>query len=281
MDDRNLRWNRALLLVIPLSLWLALLCQAQSQLPYQQLLLLVTGPSGDTINPEEQAVVSYLSTLRAEYGLSRLQMGTMHFDRPGEARILKEVLGLTPASGVSVALVQLSPEGMPLRALYKREKVTADLVRREHRELLGRWSALTTETLPATLTQETAVTEPPADTGQLFTPEGVRNTVVVLDQRVARLWDNFKGRPLREDRMDIPLRNATAVLAQTSANLKLSSDRGLVYPLPELKAVRMAGREWKDAEPRYYLPVDLRNEVVTLLQLLEMVEAIEAQATKN
>lgn len=97
---------------------------AQTQVPHQQLLLLVAGPSGDRIDPREKAVVDHLNSLRSNYNFSQLQMGTMHYDRPQEAALLKNTLGFSAQKGVTVGLVQLSESGIPIRTLYKMEQVT-------------------------------------------------------------------------------------------------------------------------------------------------------------
>ena len=279
---------------------LCTVCWAQTRLPYQQLLLLIAGPSGDRISPTEQSVVSFLNNLRGEYGLSTVQMGTMHFDRPRESRILKDSLGLSPQNGVSIALVQLSDQGVPIRALYKRENVTPQSLQRDHKQLLARWSEVSGETLPAalqTMAENPPIqTPPPANPPQhtppasgaperkldvVYTFEGIRKIVFDLQTRSDTVWNGFKNAPMREDRMDVPLRQATLGLVEAAVNLRRAHEEGVIYPLEQLEAVRNVGREWKLAEPQFYLPVEQRGQVEPILRLLDELETIEYQGRRS
>ena len=81
--------------------------------------------------------------------------------------------------------------------------------------------------------------------------------------------------------MDVPVRNATLDLLEATTNLKTANDSGVIFPLEQLKAVRQAGQEWKLTEPQFYLPPHLRTHVDPMLELIEMVEAIEYQGAKG
>lgn len=287
---------RKSLLTVFLVYLCLLCCQAQS-IPAQRLLLLIAGPSGDRISPTEQRVVGYLNGLRGEYGLYDLQMGTMHFDRAQEATILKGPLGFSPQAGVTVGLVQLSEKGIPIRTIYKAENVTEATLEQEHRNLLSRWSELSNQPLPQALAStvstgqlppSTAPTaghtspppEPPAEQ-VVFTFEGIRTVVTALQQQTSDLWLDFRNQPSRDDRMDVPVREATLDLLEATTNLKAAHESGVVFPLPQLEAVRLAGQEWKLAEPQLYLPPHLRPHVEPMLDLIEMVKAIEYQGLQG
>ena len=275
-------------------LWVLCLGMVQAQtIPTQRLLVLIAGPSGDRISANEQAVVSYMNQLRGEYELYDLQMGTMHFDRPQEAGILKNQLGFSPNSGVTVGLVQLSDRGIPSRTLYKAENVTKASLEREHLQLLKRWSELSAQPLPAALQPaDTAVKppsnperpspplEPPAQM-EVYTFEGIRTVVNSLQQQTSDLWLDFRNQPSREDRLDVPVRQATLDLLEATSNLKTANQNGVIFPLAELEAVRSTGRDWKLTEPQFYLPPHLRTNVEPIVDLIEKVEAIEYQGRKG
>lgn len=288
-----------------LALLFCLLCPAaaQQEIPYQRLLLLIAGPSGDRITRDEQEVVNYLNNLRSDYNLYNLQMGTMHFDRRAESRILTETLGFSRNAGVVVGLVQLDNQGMPVRTVYKREGVTAADLQAEHREFVGRWSKLSGQSVPAELqlasqpqapndppmrpenpppTQDTAQPPPEQPKGEeIYSFEGIRSVVTDLNNRVDSLWSDLRNRPLREDRLDVPVREATVELQKASAQLLQAHQRGVVYPTEQLAAVRAAGRKWRLAEPQFYLPVPLRGEVEPIEKLLKQAEAIEYQGRNS
>lgn len=136
-----------------------------STIPYQQLLLLVAGPSGDRIDPREKAVVDHLNGLRSNYNFSQLQMGTMHYDRPREAALLKDTLGFSPQKGITVGLVQLSDRGLPVRTLYKLEGATQASLMAAQNELLSRWSKTTGQPLPQELRPAGSVGGPTSQGG--------------------------------------------------------------------------------------------------------------------
>lgn len=277
-----------------LSLVFAFSAASAQTVPYQKLLLLIVGPSGDRIVADEQEVVAYLNRLRNDYGLNNIQMGTMHFDRPRESRILKDSLGLDPKKGVTLALVQLSDQGVPVRTLYKREAVTAAVLESEHKDLLTKWSQISGERLPAELaaitsgTQRPPITNPSSQAGDIgppqakvdvtFSPEGVTSVIGALNNQLVDLWDYFRNVPVRTDQKDIVLRQMTLGLLEASTELhRIHTQEGLVYPLRQLENLRRAARDWEKAEPQYYMPVELRPEVPSLIDLLEQLETIEYQ----
>lgn len=275
-------------------LWVLCVCAVQAQtIPTQRLLVLIAGPSGDRISADEQAVVSYMNQLRGEYELYDLQMGTMHFDRPREAGILKNQLGFSPKSGVTVGLVQLSDQGIPARTLYKAENVTQASLEREHLQLLQRWSELSAQPLPAALTTSGTPVRPPTNPDrspppleppaqmEVYTFEGIRTVVNTLQQQTSDLWLDFRNQPSRDDRLDVPVRQATLDLLEATTNLKTANQNGVIFPLAELEAVRSAGRDWKLTEPQFYLPPHLRTNVEPIVDLIEKVEAIEYQGRKG
>ena len=127
-------------------------------------------------------------------------------------------------------------------------------------------------------TQDT--TQPPPEQPQgeeIYSFEGIRSVVTDLNSRVDSLWSDLRNRPLREDRLDVPVREATVELQKASAQLLQAHQRGVVYPTEQLAAVRAAGRKWRLAEPQFYLPVPLRAEVEPIEKLLKQAEAIEYQ----
>jgi hypothetical protein len=274
--------------------WVFCLSTGHAQnIPTQRLLVLIAGPSGDRISANEQAVVSYMNQLRGEYELYDLQMGTMHFDRPREAGILKNKLGFSPDSGVTVGLVQLSEQGIPSKTLYKAENVTQASLQREHLQLLKRWSELSAQPLPAALQSQETASRPPTNPDrtspplnpparvEVYTFEGIRTVVNSLQQQTSDLWLDFRNQPSRDDRLDVPVREATLDLLEATTNLKAANQNGIIFPLAELEAVRAAGRDWKLTEPQFYLPPHLRTNVEPIVDLIDKVEAIEYQGRKG
>ncbi len=266
---------------------------AQGPVAANKLLLLVAGPSGDRIDPQEKAVVDHLNGLRKEYDFSQLQMGTMHYDRPQEAALLTQVLGFSPQKGITVGLVQLSDQGIPTRTLYKVESVNQTKLLAAQNDLLSRWSHTTGQPLPVELRPKvsTPPTSPPVAQpqpqnqpvtgGTIYTEEGIRYVIGTLDDEVAAMWAQLRNAPLREDGNDVTLREETKALSEATAALRAKSQSGVILPLEEVLAVARAGRAWTAAEPQYFLPVPLRQEVKLLTELLRMIDEIAAQGTKR
>ncbi len=248
---------------------------AQGQIPYQRLLVLVAGPSGDRIHPDQQAVVAHLNGLRSEYGLGALQMGTMHFDRPAEAEILEGALGFSRYRGVTVGLVELDSRGVPVRTLYKLENVTQGSLEATQGDLLNRWSQISGEALPAI--QAAAKSQPLGPPRETYSFEGIRAVITELDEKAEFLWREVRNAPLRDDGQDEEVRRQTRDLAEAMEALKAASDRGVIFPIYELEEVVRIGYDWEDSEPQFFLPVPLRGEVRRVLTLLGQTEDILKQ----
>lgn len=281
---------------------LSLAALAQGNIPYQRLLVLVAGPSGDRIHPNEQAVVSHLNQMRGQYNFSQLQMGTMHFDRASEASLLRNQLGFSSQAGVTVGLVQLSDQGLPMRTLYKMERVTPSSLAVAQDQLLQKWSRYSGEYLPAGLQAKVSppppppptapppandpwvtTTEPPADEppAEVLSFEGIRSVVGELHRRSGGIWNNLKNAPLREDGKDREVRRQTLGLTEAANNLYRANQEGVIYPVAQLRQVLNAGQAWEAAEPQYYLPVSLRQEVEPMRRLLKQVRDIERQSARG
>lgn len=278
-------------------------------IPYQQLLLLVAGPSGDRIDPREKAVVDHLNGLRQSYNFSQLQMGTMHYDRPQEAALLQKTLGFSPKKGVTVGLVQLSDKGMPLRTLYKLEGATQASLMAAQNELLSRWSQVTGQPLPRDLRPAGSAGGPTSQGGpiaanpnasnpnpprsnptwmpnigtpsQVYTFEGIQSVIFGIDDRVGGMWKSLANAPLRSDGNDLAVREQTKALAEATAALREASKAGVIYPLDQLAAVARVGRSWQATEPQYYLPVPMRSNVQPMETLLLQVEEIYVQGSRS
>lgn len=306
---------RRVLSALTLSLlWVASAALAQLPLPQEQLLLLVAGPSGDRIDPREKAVVAHLNGLRGNYNFSQLQMGTMHYDRPREATLLKNPLGFNPQKGVTVGLVQLSEQGLPVRTLYKMENVTQASLLAAQNDLLSRWSTYTGQPLPAALrpagtpggpgSNSAPVTPPPVASNpvpptrpntpstsqpwisnvtprEVYSFEGIQAVVYEIDDMAHGLWSNVMNAPLRSDGNDVKLREQTKALADATEALRRAHDAGVIYPQQELGQVARIGRAWQQAEPQYFLPVPFRGSVPHLLELILRVEEIGVQGVRT
>lgn len=266
----------------------------QDRIPADRLLLLVAGPSGNRIDPDEHAIVNFLNDVRDENQLNNLKLGTMHFDRFQEYRMLEQALGIYEASGITIALVELSNRGEPLRTFSQFSGVTASNLRNEHRELLTLWSDISGQGIPSSLrvaAQVTPVTpqEPPVETGlpqpmageYIYSFEGIRSVIIRLDQNTNDVWATFRNQPLRSDRSDTSLRQATVNLIAAIDDLKQAHFNGIIYPIAQLEAVRSAGIQWRLSGPRTYLPSELQEQVNPILNLIRQAEEIEAQGKRN
>jgi hypothetical protein len=265
--------------------------------PYQKLLLLVAGPSGDRIDPREKAVVDHLNGIRSTYNFKQLQMGTMHYDRPLESALLQKTLGFSPQKGITVALVELSDKGLPMRTLYKMEQVTPASLLAAQNDLLSRWSQMTGQPLPRDLRPAGSVggptsvasdpqpyvpiSDPPVLPSQVYTFEGIQAVIFGTDDRVAAMWKELMNAPLRSDGRDLPVREQTKALAEATLALRISSQAGVIYPLDQLANAIRLGRDWQSTEPQYYLPVSLRGNVQPTLNLLRQLEEIQAQGSRT
>jgi hypothetical protein len=273
----------------------------QPTIPYQSLLLLVAGPSGDRIDPREKAVVEHLNGLRSNYNFPELQMGTMHYDRPSEANLLKNTLGFSDQKGITVGLVQLSDKGLPFRTLYKMEQVTQSSLMAAQNDLLARWSQTTGQALPRDLRPAGSVGGPSSANGpvasngqpvtnpwipnitpsQVYSFEGIQAVVFAIDDRVGGMWKSLMNAPLRSDGNDLKVREQTKALADATKALRTATEAGVIFPMEQLATVATVGRAWQASEPQYYLPVPMRANVEPLAGLLRQVQEIQAQGAKT
>ncbi len=82
------------------------------------LMLLVIGSSASRPDVHQKALLQRVQRLRNDPAWSELKVGTMHFDRPREARFAQQVLGVHRSMLPAVALVQLDEQGRnPIRSL--------------------------------------------------------------------------------------------------------------------------------------------------------------------
>lgn len=296
------RWSLPLLIVSFFTLVPFAAAHAQAPtIPYKSLLLLVAGPSGDKIDPRERAVVDHLNTIRRSYNFPQLQLGTMHYNRRDEAALLKNTLGFSPAKGITVGLVQLSDQGLPVRTLYKLEGVTQASLMAAQNDLLSRWSQTTRQPLPRELRPPSAggpaspggvpvaSTTSPAQPWmipnitptQVYTFEGIQAVIKAIDDYSGGMWKNLMNAPLRSDGNDLAVREQTKALAEATLALRQASEAGVIFPMEQLAAVSRAGKAWQAAEPQYYLPVPLRGSVQAMTGLLHQVDEIQVQGSKT
>ncbi len=280
-------------LALIFAFWIVIVTSsfAQSAIAPERLLLLIAGPSGDRIDPQEKAVVDHLNSLRVSSNFPQLQMGTMHYDRQQEAALLTNVLGFSPQKGITVGFVQLSDQGVPVRTLYKIENVTKSKLLAAQNDLLSRWSQTTGQPLPPGLKPQANTSPvsppsvplqpaPPPSSGRtIYTEEGIRAVITALDEQVGGLWARVRNAPLREDGNDRVLRDQTRVFSEATAALRAKSQAGVILPLDEVLATAQAGRVWNAAEPQFFLPVEMRQEVKPLNGLLRMLDDIAAQGS--
>lgn len=242
----------------------------------QQLLVLIVGPSGDRIAPEENQVVERLNRLRSEAGLTQLQMGTMHWDRPAEARFVRDTLGVDRNDLVAVALVQLDSQGRPHKPLHVERKVTAARIDAAQEQVLRRWSQLSGVSLPMAVSAPVVVPRP-VPGAEVMTSEGILNVARQTETLANQLWEDLRNRPLRDDRKDVALRSALFGLVEHSRLLRIAMEEGLVNPVERFQRTLRSGDDLKAGEPQYYLPVDLRGREKPLFQSLEQLRRAYAQ----
>lgn len=109
---------------------------AQNLRPEQMMILLI-GASTNNPTPDQQAALARLKALRGQQAFRQLKIGTMHFDRPAEARFATQVLGVDRAQLPCLCLVQLDSKlQRPVRKLYAIPRVTRQQL--EQVETMGR-----------------------------------------------------------------------------------------------------------------------------------------------
>ncbi len=123
-----------LLLLIPTA--------AAPTLKPEQTMVLVVGPWSKPISDEEQLVVGRLNELRKEARLNQLLLATMHFDQPAQARLCRDVLGISENELICLAVVQIDLKTKrPVKTLYKLANVSQESL--DSVEVaVKRWAAL-------------------------------------------------------------------------------------------------------------------------------------------
>lgn len=112
------------------------LAWSQSLRPEQMMVLLI-GVSASNPTADQQAVLARLKALRQQASFRQLKIGTMHFDRPAEARFASQVLGVDRSQLPCLCLVQLDSQlQRPVRKLYSMPRVTRQQL--EQVESMGR-----------------------------------------------------------------------------------------------------------------------------------------------
>lgn len=109
---------------------------AQTLRPEQMMILLI-GASTNNPTADQQAALARLKALRQQQAFRQLKIGTMHFDRPAEARFAAQVLGVDRSQLPCLCLVQLDSQlQRPVRKLYAIPRVTRQQL--EQVEAMGR-----------------------------------------------------------------------------------------------------------------------------------------------
>ena len=68
-----------------------------------------------------------LNQLRRQNGLDQMQLATMHYDQPAQARVCREVLSIQSRDLVAVSLVELDAKGAGAEPLHLSRVNPADL----------------------------------------------------------------------------------------------------------------------------------------------------------
>lgn len=131
-----------------LLLALAVVFLSWAQGPPNRLMLLVIGKSAAHPDADQMAVLRRVQGLRANPALQKLQVATMHFDRPREARFAQQYLGVNKAMLPCVVLVQMDEAGQrPQKTLQTWSNLTAE--RLEQIESMGEaWAQMAGQPLP-------------------------------------------------------------------------------------------------------------------------------------
>ena len=109
---------------------------AQNLRPEQMMVLLI-GASANKPSADQQAVLARLKALRQQPAFRQLKIGTMHYDRPTEARFAAQVLGVERSQLPCLCLVQLDNQlQRPVRKLYAMPRITRQQL--EQVEAMGR-----------------------------------------------------------------------------------------------------------------------------------------------
>ncbi|MFN8608459.1 MAG: hypothetical protein U0931_13060 [Vulcanimicrobiota bacterium] len=133
--------NPSVLRVLILFLLTVQLAWAQNLRPEQMMVLLI-GSSASNPTPDQEAALARLKALRQQPSFRQLKIGTMHFDRPAEARFASQVLGVDRSQLPCLCLVQLDSQlQRPVRKLYSMPRITRQQL--EQVEAMGRMWAQT------------------------------------------------------------------------------------------------------------------------------------------
>lgn len=114
----------------------------------EQTMVLVVGPWSKPVSDEEKLVVARLGELRKQARLNQLLLATMHYDQPAQAKLCRDLLGITESDLICLAVVQLDPKTKrPLKTLYKLSNVNQESL--DSIEVgLKRWAAVSGVKLP-------------------------------------------------------------------------------------------------------------------------------------
>ncbi len=261
-----------------------------------ELLILIVGPSARKISRDEQAIVNRLNKLRSELGMRRLRMGTMHMDRPREARFLKKVLGITEHDVVSVSVILLDAKTQrPLKNLYTLRRVTPQAIDYVQNQILDQWSRLSGIALPEDLTHhrpdtyhgnKTSTTSyqneipshaqpnPPASSHhnipyvapqEILTSEGILAITKQAEQLTATMWQKVRNSPLRQDGQDRRVRQHLLGLREKIRLLRIALEEGRSNPKRRFEMVLDEVESFKNSDPQYFLPIPQRKKVPELL----------------
>ncbi|MBS2037227.1 hypothetical protein JST97_19725 [bacterium] len=133
--------NPAVIRVLILILLCFQVTWAQNLRPEQMMVLLI-GNSASNPSADQAAALARLKALRQQPSFRQLKIGTMHFDRPAEARFASQVLGVDRSQLPCLCLVQLDSQlQRPVRKLYSMPRVTRQQL--EQVEAMGRMWAQT------------------------------------------------------------------------------------------------------------------------------------------
>lgn len=92
-----------------------------------QIMVLLIGPSAARPTHDQRTALQRLQAMRQQPGLESIKVGTMHFDRPAEARFASQVLGIDRSQLPCLALVQLDESGQnPVKKLYAIPRVSGE-----------------------------------------------------------------------------------------------------------------------------------------------------------
>ncbi len=239
---------------------------AQGTLSPDKLLVLIVGPSSTRIHPDESQVVQRLNQLRGQNGLDQMQLATIHFDQPAQAKLCRQKLGIQSTDLVAVSLVELDANGNPKRSLYTVPRVTGATLD-QLQGTLTQWSRFSGVPMRSpTLSDGLPVRD------ETMTAEGILATAARLESLTQALWEQVRNEPLRDDQSDRAVRRALLGLAENSRLLRHALEQGNVNPRDQFQLVMANAREWTSSEPQLTLPVRFRGQVPSINEALSGVK---------